>query len=161
MMKFKELLKEFLAIFSLVTIFIGLPGLVFWYDKAYLPSRYPQGTRLINLTAKVSHNKCLWTQEEVNGLNYWWKKFKFAEEIPAAAAKTTIFRVRSADVLHSFAIPQFKIGPYEIEAGKVKEIKFEPPREGNFKYLCWLWCSDCHEDLTGRIIVKAEDQDVP
>lgn len=153
MIRIKDNLKEILALLSVLLVLIGLPIAIWWYELTYLPSRHPDGTRLVNLTAKVEQKKCLWTLEQVDGLNYWWKKFKFAEEIPANEGQTVIFRVKSADVMHSFAIPQFRIGPYEIEGGKVKEVKFEAQRQGNFKYLCWLWCSDCHGDLTGRIVV--------
>lgn len=152
-MQLKENLKEITALSAIVLILVGLPMLIFWYDKVHLPSQNPKGTRIINLTAKVSQEVCLWTEEDVNGLNYWWKRFKFAEEIPVNVEDKVVFRVKSADVLHSFAIPQFRIGPYEVEAGKVKEVKFSAERGGNFKYLCWLWCSDCHGDLTGKIIV--------
>lgn len=157
MKKTIEVLIEFIAFFALIFIFVGLPWVINWYDSSYLPSRYPKGTKIINLTAKVSQNSCLWTLEKVNSLNYWWKKFKFAEEISVREGEKVVFRVHSADVLHSFAIPRFRIGPYEIAAGKVKEISFDAQREGSFKYLCWLWCSDCHGDLKGRVIVSPPD----
>lgn len=148
----KSPLQEFLALGIILAILLGLPYAVLWYDKANILWHYPQGARIVNLTAKVNEDTCLWTLENINGLNYWWKKFKFAEEIPVSDSQPTIFRIKSADVTHSFAIPISRIGPYEIEAGKVKDVQFNPQKQGSFLYLCWLWCSKCHEDLKGKIL---------
>lgn len=153
MKKIKENLIELIAFIVIILIFVGLPMAIWWYEDTYLPSRYPEGTKIIKLSAKVSQDKCLWTLEDINGFNYWWKKFKFADEIFVNEGDSVVFRVKSADVMHSFAIPRFRIGPYEIEAGKPKETTFEAERVGKFKYLCWLWCSDCHSDLNGRVVV--------
>ncbi|MFQ5681268.1 MAG: hypothetical protein ACE5GG_04375 [Candidatus Omnitrophota bacterium] len=151
----RESLTELAAVLALVVVVVGLPLVIWWYEYIYRPrTLYPPGTKIIDLSAKVSQDKCLWTQERINGLNYWWKKFRFADNISGIKeGDNVVFRVRSADVLHSFAIPRFRIGPEEIEAGKVTEIAFEPTRRGSFRYLCWLWCSSCHGDLKGKIEV--------
>lgn len=151
--KMKENLKEILALFTVLLILIALPFFIWRYENVKIPADYGKGAKVINLSAKVKDEECLWTLERISGFNYWWKKFKFADEIPVNVGDKVVFRVKSSDVLHSFAIPQFRVGPYEIEAGKVTEVKWTAEREGNFKYLCWLWCSDCHGDLSGQIIV--------
>lgn len=153
----KENIKEIIALASIILTLIGLPALIIYYEKISIPSKYGEGVRIINLSATAPKTGCLWTLGDVVGYNYWWKKFKFANEIKVKQGDTVIFRIKSADVLHSFAIPQFRIGPYEVDAGKVKEVEFIAENEGNFKYLCWLWCSDCHADLTGKVVVEGEE----
>ena len=158
MIKINDTLKEVFAFGCVVVLIVGLPLAVFWYEKIYLPrARYPKGSRIINLTAQAPEKGCLWTLDTISGFNYWWKKFKPAKEILVKEGEQVVFRVKSSDVLHSFSIPQFHIGPYEIEAGKVKEIEFIADKVGNFKYLCWFWCSNCHENLTGRVVVTAAE----
>lgn len=157
MMKIKENLVELTALLLVILVLIGLPIAIWWYEQDYLPSRYPEGAKIINLSAMAPEEGCLWTQERITSFNYWWKDFQHAEEIMVKEGDLVIFRVKSSDVLHSFGIPRFRIGPYEVEAGKVTEVEFEARREGRFKYLCWLWCSDCHSDLTGRIVVTAPE----
>jgi heme/copper-type cytochrome/quinol oxidase subunit 2 len=154
-MQIRDIFIEIGALALVILILVGLPIIVWWYEEDYLPSSYPEGTKIVNLTAKVNEEECLWTRDAVNGFNYWWKDFRFADEIPATEGEKIIFRIKSADVLHSFAIPRFRIGPLEVEAGKVKEVEFDAVRTGDFKYLCWLWCSDCHGDLKGKIVVNS------
>lgn len=151
----KENLKEAIALLTILAILIGLPIWLNWYEKHRLEKKYPEA-RIISLTAKVNKDECIWTEESVTAFNYWWKKFKFADLIKLKQGETVVFRVKSADLLHSFAIPRFRFGPYEIEAGKVKELIFKPERTGRFRYLCWLWCSECHPDLKGKIQVTSE-----
>lgn len=153
-----ENITEFIAIFLVIVILIGLPLAIKWYDTYYFYSHYPKGTKIINLSAKVKDDSCLWTLDTINSFNYWWKEFKFANEIPVNEGEKVVFRIKSVDVLHSFAIPRFRIGPYEVHAGKVTEIEFDAQRAGSFKYLCWLWCSKCHGDLKGRVVVSPNEE---
>lgn len=39
-------------------------------------------------------------------------------------------RLRSADLLHSFAIPLLRIGPVDVPAGHTVEVKFDANRPG-------------------------------
>lgn len=156
-MQIKYKFTDTVALALVALIIFGLPAVIWWYEKAYLPSRYPEGTVIINLTARAPEDGCLWTEDNINAFNYWWKKFKFAEEIAVTQGAPVVFRIKSSDLLHSFAIPRFRIGPYEVEAGKVKEVQFLAERAGKFKYLCWLWCSDCHGDLSGKIVVSTQE----
>lgn len=155
----RTILKDLLALAVLVGILVGTPLLVWWYEHKYIPSTYPAGSHIVDLTAMAPRHSCIWTLERIAGYNYWWKKFKFAKEIPINEGEKVIFRVKSSDVLHSFAIPRFRIGPYEVDAGKMKVVEFDANRAGGFKYLCWLWCSDCHPDLKGKIIVAKIGED--
>lgn len=153
----KENLIEIIALITIIAVLVAVPAAIIFYEKVYIPHQYGEGAKIINLSAMAPKNGCMWTLDEVVGYNYWWKKFEPANEIKVKQGDKVIFRVKSTDVMHSFAIPRFRIGPYEVDAGKVKEVEFDAEREGNFKYLCWLWCSDCHADLNGRIIVEDTD----
>ncbi len=57
-------------------------------------------------------------------------------------------------VSHGFALPDFAVGIKEIKAGHVKTLEFTPDRSGSFPFLCTVWCSPYHEEMTGTLIVE-------
>lgn len=57
-------------------------------------------------------------------------------------------------VSHGFAIPDFKVAVNEIKAGEVVALKFTPDKKGTFPFMCTVWCSDEHLNMTGEIIVE-------
>ncbi len=57
-------------------------------------------------------------------------------------------------VSHGFALPAFAVGIKEIKAGHVKTLEFTPDRSGSFPFLCTVWCSPHHEEMTGTLIVE-------
>ena len=118
-----------------------------------LPHRYPPGTKVITLTAVA--NGGIWTQEEIVGSSYWWKKPARAEEIPLNQGDHVVLRLRSVDVLHSFGIPLLRLGPVDVPAGHTVEVEFNAERAGVLTFLCWQVCSPEHPKLRGRFVVKA------
>jgi heme/copper-type cytochrome/quinol oxidase subunit 2 len=66
-----------------------------------------------------------------------------------------VVRVRSSDLLHSFAIPLLHIGPVDVPAGHTVEVQFEATRPGVLTFLCWQVCSMQHDKLRGRFVVKS------
>ncbi len=63
--------------------------------------------------------------------------------------------VRNIDaVSHGLAIPDFKIEIEELKAGHVQEVSFVADKRGEFPFMCTVWCSMHHLDMTGKIIVE-------
>lgn len=150
-MKKENIVEVLISILVIATI-IAVPFAIFALKISYTYSTIPEEARVVNLTAIAKGG--IWTQEQVAGYNYWWKKFRRAEEIPVKLGEKILFRVTSSDVLHTFAIPRFRIGPEEVYPGKLTKVEFEAEREGTFKYLCWLWCDDDHPNMHGNIVVS-------
>ncbi len=142
--------SERIALLVTVSILIGLPAALFGYKQIYLPYKF-RGARIITLTALASDG--VWTQEQVGGLNYWRKRFSPSPEIEVKQGETIILRLASADVLHSFAIPALNIGPIDVPAGEVRELKFRAEQPSTLLFLCWQVCSPVHSKLQGKIIV--------
>ncbi|MDP7491917.1 MAG: cupredoxin domain-containing protein [Candidatus Undinarchaeales archaeon] len=64
-------------------------------------------------------------------------------------------RIRNVDtVSHGFALPAFDVAAPEIKAGHVKVIEFTPDRKGTFPFMCTVWCSNHHMDMTGELTVE-------
>lgn len=144
--------KEATGVLAILLVLVGLPLLLWYWREIALMHRYPAGTKVITLTAVA--NGGIWTQEEVVGLNYWRKKPTRVHEIPLNQGEHVVLRLRSADVLHSFAIPLLRLGPVDVPAGHTVELEFDAQRTGVLTFLCWQVCSPEHSNLRGRFIVK-------
>ncbi|MBI1747514.1 MAG: hypothetical protein HYR55_13125 [Acidobacteria bacterium] len=129
---------------------VALPLALLGYHRIYLPYKF-RGARIITLTALASDG--VWTREPVMGINYWRKHFSATPNIHIQQGESVVLRLASADVLHSFAIPALNIGPIEVPAGEVREVKFTGERPGPLVFLCWQVCSPVHEKLRGQIVV--------
>ena len=148
--------KEAAGVLTVVLVLLGLPLLLWYWRDAVLAHRYPPGTKIISLTAVADGG--IWTQEEIVGLNYWRKKPTRTTEIPLNQGDHVVVRLRSVDVLHSFAIPLLRLGPVDVPAGHTVEVKFEAERAGVLTFLCWQVCSPDHPNLRGSFLVEGGDK---
>ena len=149
--------KEASAVLIVVALLLGLPLFLWYWRSVALPHRYLPGSKIITLTAIADGG--IWTQEEVVGLNYWRKRATRTGEIQLSQGDHVVLRLRSADVLHSFAIPILRLGPVDVPAGHTIEVKFDANRAGVLTFLCWQVCSPEHGSLRGRFLVEASDKD--
>jgi heme/copper-type cytochrome/quinol oxidase subunit 2 len=149
--------KEALGIFAVVAMLVALPlGLRYW-RTSMVPHRYPPGTKIINLTAIADGG--IWTQEEIVGYNYWWRKPVRTEKILLNQGDHVVVLLHSVDVLHSFAIPLLHVGPVEVAAGHTVEVAFDANRAGELTFLCLQVCSPDHSKLQGDFLVKGNEKE--
>jgi hypothetical protein len=141
-------MKEKFAAICVLAVLAAVPGLVFWYQEVYRPSRYPE--RVIAITGVAGSGA--WTLERVSGLNYWWKSFAPAT-IHLQLHEQVVFQFHSADVFHQFYVPGLDIGPVSVEPGHVREVRFRPRKAGVFQYYCTSMCGGCHFYMRGWIVV--------
>lgn len=144
--------KEAAGVLAVLVTLAGLP-LLLWHWRVGVLNRYPPGTKVITLTAIA--NGGIWTQEDVVGSNYWWRKPVRTEEISLQQGDHVVLRLRSVDVLHTFGIPLLRLGPVDVPAGHTVEVGFTAERAGVLTFLCWQVCSPDHPGLRGRFLVKA------
>ncbi len=145
--------KEALGIFAVVVMLVALPLGLWHWRTGVVPHRYPPGTKIITLTAIA--NGGIWTQEEIVGYNYWWRKPSRTEKILVNQGDHVVVLLHSVDVLHSFAIPLLHVGPVEVPAGHTVEVAFDANRPGELLFLCWQVCSPDHSKLQGNFLVKS------
>jgi heme/copper-type cytochrome/quinol oxidase subunit 2 len=144
--------KERASVAAVALILLGLPVLLWGWRAVILPREFPPGSRIITLTACASDG--IWTEEPIFGYNYWWHKPVRTNDIHLKQGDHVVIRVRSSDVLHSFAIPLMHIGPVDVPAGHTVVVQFDASRPGTLTYLCWQVCSLDHGNLHGRFIVE-------
>lgn len=141
---------------TVVATFALVPAAIWYWQDVAVPHRYPAGTHLVTLTAVADGG--IWTREHVVGANYWRGRPQRVGDIHVKEGEHVVVRLRSADVLHSFAIPRLHLGPVEIPAGSTVEVSFDADRPGILTFLCWQVCSPDHGSLRGRFVVDpAED----
>lgn len=152
----KKNILEFALLVIVILSFIAVPFSVYKINEYFVKYKYPRDAQIIELTGIAEGG--IWTREHVNSFNYWWKDFKKAEEIDILDNGSPIyFRVTSSDVMHSFAIPLYRIGPYDIEPGKVKEVELKTDNLRTTRYMCWQYCDEDHELMKGKIVVVDSD----
>lgn len=150
----KYRLKEFLAVVGTVAGLIILPITIF----SNAPWTENEEGRVIHLTAIME--KGLWTAEKVNGLNYWWKDFKPATLV-LEQGKKVLLRLSSADVTHTFFMPELYPEPIKVKAGFTVELSIIPENSGEFTYYCTTVCGECHYSMNGKIIVYSKSESIP
>jgi len=65
--------------------------------------------------------------------------------------------LRSIDVLHQFAVPQFRV-KMDMVPGMITSFWFKPTRVGSFDALCEQLCGVAHFAMRGRVVVEAEGE---
>lgn len=65
--------------------------------------------------------------------------------------------LRSKDVLHDFAVPQFRI-KMDLIPGQVTYAWLTPTREGSFEILCQELCGIAHHAMRGRVVVEPAEK---
>jgi cytochrome c oxidase subunit 2 len=63
--------------------------------------------------------------------------------------------LRSLDVLHDFAVPQFRV-KMDLVPGLVSYVWFTPTRTGTFDLLCMELCGIAHYTMRGKVTVEEE-----
>lgn len=144
------------AAILIVPMLLGAVAIA-WYGRVAVPGAVEDDVVVINLTGVAGSG--VWTLEDVNGLNYWWKRFEPAT-LSVQEGDRVVINLRSADLFHRFYIPAFQVGPVDVEPGHMATIRFVADRPGVFQYYCTSMCGTCHFFMRGWLVVTAEGETV-
>lgn len=64
--------------------------------------------------------------------------------------------LRSKDVLHNFAVPQFRV-KMDLVPGLVSYMWFTPTKIGRFEVLCEELCGIAHYTMRGHVVVESQE----
>jgi len=129
---------------------------VAWYGKAAVPGTGEEGVVVFELTGVGASG--VWTTDEVNGLNYWWKEFEPAT-LYVREGDEVVINLRSADLFHNFYIPGFQVGPVDVEPGHMATVRFRAEHAGVYQYYCTSMCGTCHFYMRGWLVVTAAGEE--
>lgn len=144
-------LGEIFAFILLIGSMIIVPILIY----AYAPWKSSNEQKVIYLTAVAK--KGVWTDERVNSFNFRNKDLS-AAHIVLTKGEEVLFRFTSADVTHSFYIPELDLGPIVVEAGYTYDVPFKADTTGTFTYYCTTVCGHCHFYMQGVLTVIDEGE---
>ncbi len=143
-----ELAWTIIPILIIVTLFLGTARVLFSVQDARRPS-----------TA---------VDVIVVGHQFWWE-FRYPQynvvtanemHVPVssqAAPKPTFMKLTSADVIHSFWVPQLA-GKTDLLPNRVNEMWIDPQRTGLFVGQCAQFCGTQHAKMLLRVIVDSPEQ---
>lgn len=150
--------KNILEIMAAVVVLMILVGTPFAISNNS-PWKNHSKTKMINITAVAAQG--IFTEDVVNGTNYWNTKFKRANIILQKGVPV-ILRFTSVDVTHTFYVPEAGLNPIVVEAGHFYDIAFTPTITGKFTYYCTSVCGHCHNYMRGNFVVlDKEDYNNP
>jgi cytochrome c oxidase subunit 2 len=104
---------------------------------------------------------------DVTGHQFWWrvrysslsgsKEFETANEIRIPVGQKVAFHLRTADVIHSFWIPQLS-GKLDMIPGKTNRLVLEASRPGVYRGQCAEFCGASHAWMALEVIALPADQ---
>jgi len=62
-------------------------------------------------------------------------------------------RIRSVDVAHSIAIPDFRISE-RLNPDEEVEFEFVADKVGEFNFFCNVYCGEGHSEMGGKLVVR-------
>ena len=84
------------------------------------------------------------------------KRFEYSEKILLVKKNVpVVVEITSLDVPHGFSVPDFHARAEVVMPGKPTFVRFVPDKEGEFQYLCDIFCGTKHEELEGLLVVRA------
>lgn len=97
---------------------------------------------------------------DVRGYQWWWR-FAYplpngdtvvtANEIHVPVGQTVVLKLNSADVIHSFWMPQMG-GKRDVVPGRTNQLVFTPSEAGVYLGQCAEFCGDSHALMRMRLI---------
>lgn len=98
---------------------------------------------------------------EVQAFQFGWRfvypnNTSATEDLRVPVGKAVLLRVTSLDVMHSFAIPDFKL---KIDAipGRVNSLWFRAEEPGEYPIRCMELCGTGHAHMQGAVVAMTPD----
>ncbi len=133
----------------MVLLFVLVMVMFAWGWIDYLKLREaPRNSLEINVIGR----QWLWNFEYTNGR-------KFINELTVPKGRPVKLIMTSADVLHSFFIPDFRT-KQDVVPGMYSYVWFNANQTGNFQVFCAEYCGTAHSGMLAKIhVVEAEEYD--
>ena len=118
-----------------------------WGFKAYLR---------LNIAPKDSY------QIQVLGKQWLWEftypnGVESAGELHVPVDRPVKLTMSSADVLHSFFVPAFRI-KYDVLPNRYTSVWFQATKTGEFRIFCTEYCGTQHSAMLGKVVVHTETE---
>jgi cytochrome c oxidase subunit 2 len=118
-----------------------------------------------SMTAELAHKNALTIQ--ITGHQWWWEAryddpsasniFTTANEIHIPVGVPVTFQLRSADVIHSFWVPNLS-GKKDLIPGKIATIWLQADKPGVYRGQCAEYCGLQHAHMALWIVAESQEQ---
>ena len=93
--------------------------------------------------------------ENVHEIDLVAREFEFVpSDIELERGVPVDLVLTAAEVLMGFHAPELKLRA-EIAPGRPVRLRFVPTRPGSYEFHCDIFCGSGHEEMSGRITVRA------
>ncbi len=75
------------------------------------------------------------------------------ETITVKQRDKVILKIKSVDVAHGFALPDFNV-KVDLVPNKEETVEFVADKKGEFTFFCSVMCGEGHRDMKGKLVVK-------
>jgi len=143
-------IPHFLVIICDIVILV--PAILVWYNiKEYMPPA--------DQTIRVIGQQWAWSFQEPgpDGILDTADDIRTVGELHVTLNKTYHFELVSRDVVHSFAVPSFRL-KQDALPGRTIAGWFRPNRLGTYDIQCTQMCGIGHGLMAGRIIVETPQE---
>jgi len=147
-----------LAFFIVLILFIvGLPIAIRTYNHQVWKEKIPPGAKEFTLTGNSQRG---WVLGEIHAQDiiFFRHKDKPFETpvIEVSKGDFVVLKLRSSDVVHGFSLKDEGIFITDgIQPGKTVLVSFTADKVGTFTFSCNAICGDNHQNMQGRLIVRA------
>lgn len=145
-------MKRYLLVFGILAILLvaGCSSGVKESANAEPSSQVPAVTGDSGIAETVEAPRA----SEVKTFTMTAKQWEFSPDtITVNKGDTVVLSVRSIDVAHGFALPEFGVNE-RLEPGKVVEVEFVADKTGTFSFFCSVVCGAGHGDMKGTLVVE-------
>ena len=148
---------DYLFLFLLIAIIVGLPYGIWTYDRQVWQNKIEPGVKEFTLTG---HTQKGWLLGEVQAFEVvsLAQSHKHVEKpvIEVRQGDRVVLKLKSSDVVHGFSLKDAGIIITDgIQPGKVVLVSFTADKVGTFTFSCNAICGDNHENMQGTLVVKA------
>ena len=142
----------------IVTILVGLPFGIAYYDRHVSSQKIPSNARVFTLTGHAGRGWLMGEVPAYGAISFWQKQGQPIErpEIEVKKGDLVVFKLASSDVVHGFSLKDFGIYLTDgIQPGKVIYVSFKADQAGTFTFSCNAICGDMHQNMQGTLVVTA------
>lgn len=79
-----------------------------------------------------------------------------SNELHVPVSRPIKLRMSSADVLHSFYVPAFRV-KQDVVPNRYSQVWFEATRQDTFQVLCTEYCGQQHSTMLSQVVVQSQD----
>jgi len=141
----------------LILFIVGLPIAIRTYNHQVWKEKIPPGAKEFTLTGNSQRGWVLGDihAQDIIFFRHQDKTFEMPV-IEVSKGDFVVLKLRSSDVVHGFSLKDEGIFITDgIQPGKTVLVSFTADKVGTFTFSCNAICGDNHQNMQGRLIVRA------